>query len=39
MNIFALNRNELKLKKKLNKSNNKSNKRNKKLKINRIYKN
>lgn len=39
MNIFALNRNELKLKKKSNKSNNKSNKRNKKLKINRIYKN
>lgn len=39
MNIFALNRNELKLKKKSNKSNNKSNKRNKKLKINRIYQN
>lgn len=39
MNIFALNRNELKLKKKSNKSNNKSNKKNKKLKINRIYKN
>lgn len=39
MNIFALNRNELKSRKKSNKSNNKSNKRNKKLKINRIYKN
>lgn len=36
MNIFALNRNELKSRKK---SNNKSNKRNKKLEINRIDKN